>query len=142
MKRGPISAATRKAIWTSCRKWALKRGEAIGILPDQVPGQGEGVWAPFFGHPAYTMTLVGRLQQASDATVLLAFGERLPFGRGYKLWIRPFSGDLSGDAVHAASELNREIENVVRMCPGQYLWNYNRYKAPRGVAPPADRQGG
>ncbi|MBZ0092655.1 MAG: lysophospholipid acyltransferase family protein [Sulfuricellaceae bacterium] len=112
---------------------ALKRGEAIGILPDQVPGQGEGVWAPFFGRPAYTMSLVARLHKSSDAAILLAFGERLSFGRGYRLWIRPFQGDLSGDAKSAAAELNREIENVVRRCPAQYLWSYNRYKTPRGA---------
>ncbi|MGC4244693.1 MAG: lysophospholipid acyltransferase family protein, partial [Herbaspirillum sp.] len=36
---------------------ALKNGQAIGLLPDQVPQNGEGVWAEFFGKPAYTMTL-------------------------------------------------------------------------------------
>lgn len=112
---------------------ALKRGEAIGILPDQVPGQGEGVWAPFFGRPAYTMTLVGRLAASSGATVLMAFGERLPFGRGYKLWIRPFAGDWSGSPEASAAALNREIENLVRQKPEQYLWSYNRYKTPKGV---------
>src|SRR5512140_1113451 len=44
---------------------ALKRGEAIGLLPDQVPSRGEGEWAEFFGKPAYTMTLAGRLAQSS-----------------------------------------------------------------------------
>lgn len=116
---------------------ALKRGEAIGILPDQVPGQGEGIWALFFGRSAYTMTLVGRLASSSGATVLMAFGERLPFGRGYKLWIRPFAGDWSSEPAAAAASLNREIEALVRQKPEQYLWSYNRYKSPRGAEPPA-----
>ena len=64
---------------------ALKHGEAIGILPDQAPGVGEGEWAEFFGRPAYTMTLAGRLAEASGAQVILAYAERLPQGRGYHL---------------------------------------------------------
>jgi KDO2-lipid IV(A) lauroyltransferase len=62
---------------------ALKHGEAIGILPDQTPGVGEGEWAEFFGRPAYTMTLAGRLAEASGAGVILAYAERLPQAGGY-----------------------------------------------------------
>ena len=61
---------------------ALKRGEAIGMLPDQVPSQGEGEWVNFFSRPAYTMTLIGRLAQSSGAAVLLVYAERLPKGAG------------------------------------------------------------
>ncbi|MEO6421373.1 MAG: lipid A biosynthesis acyltransferase, partial [Candidatus Nitrotoga sp.] len=50
---------------------ALKRAEAIGLLPDQVPGNGEGEWADFFGRPAYTMTLIGRLVKSSGASVVM-----------------------------------------------------------------------
>ncbi|HCA26777.1 MAG TPA: lysophospholipid acyltransferase family protein [Betaproteobacteria bacterium] len=115
---------------------ALKRGEAVGVLPDQAPGAGDGVWAPFFGRPAYTMTLVERLRRASGATVLLAFGERLPRGRGYKLWIEPLAlGDAAG--ASAAATLNAALENMIRRCPEQYLWSYNRYKIPAGAPPPA-----
>ena len=59
---------------------ALRRGEAVGLLPDQVPPDGMGVWAPFFGRPAYTMTLAARLVQQTGAALLLAWGERLPRG--------------------------------------------------------------
>ena len=63
---------------------ALRRGEAVGLLPDQVPPEGMGVWAPFFGRPAYTMTLAARLAQQTGAVPLvLAWGERLPRGAGY-----------------------------------------------------------
>ena len=56
---------------------SLKKGEAVGMLPDQAPKVGEGKWLPFFGRPAYTMTLAARLTE-TGATVLMAFGERLP----------------------------------------------------------------
>ena len=109
---------------------ALKRGEAIGLLPDQVPGKGEGEWADFFGRPAYTMTLVGRLAESSGATVLMAYVERLPKGAGYAIHFMPleFTPDLP-----ITRQINAALENVVRACPAQYLWSYNRYKVPAGA---------
>jgi KDO2-lipid IV(A) lauroyltransferase len=116
---------------------ALKSGEAVGMLPDQVPGKGEGAWLPFFGRPAYTMTLAARLAD-TGATVLLAYAERLHYGAGYHLRLFPLSAPLTGDLVQRATQLNREIEGLIRLCPQQYLWGYNRYKEPRGAgAPPA-----
>lgn len=116
---------------------ALKKGEAVGMLPDQAPAQGEGVWAGFFGRPAYTMTLVARLAQTSGAPVLTAFAERLPKGAGYRLCIDPLP-PLPQDPQQAAETLNRAVEALVRRCPQQYLWSYNRYKVPAGVAPPGE----
>jgi KDO2-lipid IV(A) lauroyltransferase len=110
---------------------ALARGEAVGVLPDQAPGVGEGVWADFFGRPAYTMTLVTRLQRVSDAAVIMAFAERLPEGRGYRLHLEGLPTEHLDEAA-----LNRAIEAQVRRCPEQYLWSYNRYKIPAGAPPP------
>lgn len=112
---------------------ALKRGEAIGLLPDQVPGKGEGEWANFFGRPAYTMTLVERLAESSGAAILMAYAERLPHGAGYIIRITPLE---FVPGVPAASQMNAALEAVVRACPAQYLWSYNRYKTPRGAPPP------
>lgn len=117
---------------------ALKRGEAIGLLPDQVPSQGEGEWVDFFARPAYTMTLSGRLAQASGATVLLAFAERLPHGNGYALRFEPLPLDFSKPAP---LQINKALERVIAISPAQYLWSYNRYKVPQGVTPPdADKE--
>ncbi len=115
---------------------ALRRGEAAGILPDQVPGQGEGVWAEFFGRPAYTMTLAPRLARSTGAAVILAYAERLSWGRGFVLWLEPFPPEFPEDPQEAARLLNQAIEQVVRRNPAQYLWSYNRYKVPRGAPPP------
>jgi KDO2-lipid IV(A) lauroyltransferase len=113
---------------------ALKRGEAIGLLPDQVPSQGEGEWVDFFARPAYTMTLSGRLAQSSGAAVLLVFAERLPHGAGYKLNFEPLPLDFSGSVPR---QINAALERVIAISPAQYLWSYNRYKVPAGVQPPA-----
>lgn len=113
---------------------ALKAGEAIGILPDQAPGVGEGEWAEFFGRPAYTMILAGRLAEASGAQVILAYAERLPRGRGYHLHLEAMPQPLAGESP--ARSLNRALEGLIRQCPAQYVWGYNRYKVPAGASPP------
>lgn len=116
---------------------ALKSGEATIILPDQVPGNGEGIWAPFFGRPAYTMTLVPRLAQVDKVDVLLFVGERLPAGQGFKVHITPMPEAFTGDKTDDAARLNRAVEGLIQRFPSQYLWSYNRYKRPAGVdAPP------
>jgi KDO2-lipid IV(A) lauroyltransferase len=105
---------------------ALRAGEAVGILPDQVPGEGEGEWAPFFGEPAWTMTLPQRLAQASGAAVVLAVGERTAGGWRLHLWRH--------DGAPTPAALNGWMEELVRRWPEQYLWGYNRYKRPRRAA--------
>ena len=112
---------------------ALKRGQVIGVLPDQVPGNGEGEWAPFFGRPAYTMTLIGRLMQSSGAAVLMCHSERLPRGEGYVVHFTPLTFDA---ALSIPGQMNAALEAVIRNHPEQYLWSYNRYKVPRGALPP------
>ena len=112
---------------------ALRKGEAIGILPDQAPGVGEGEWAEFFGRPAYTMTLTGRLAE-TGAQVILAFAERLPGGRGYHLHLEAMPAPLAEEAP--ARTLNRALEGLIRRCPAQYVWGYNRYKVPAGAQAP------
>lgn len=110
---------------------ALKRGEAIGLLPDQVPSGGEGEWANFFGRPAYTMTLAGRLAQASDAAILMVSAERR--AKGYVISFEPLQLDYSRSVPQ---QINEALEKAIRACPAQYLWSYNRYKVARGVPPP------
>ena len=110
---------------------ALRRGEAVGLLPDQVPPEGQGQWAPFFGRDAYTMTLAVRLAQQTGAAVVLARCERLPWGRGYVTHFEPLSAPLSADMDQAVLQINQAMEHLIRQCPEQYLWGYGRYKKPR-----------
>ena len=117
----------------------LKKGQPIGLLPDQVPQQGEGVWAPFFGRSAYTMTLPAKLAQMGDAAVILVYAERLAAGKGFVVRFVPFEGELSGTAAEQAGAINRAMEQLIARCPSQYFWSYNRYKQPDGVAAPEAR---
>lgn len=103
----------------------LKSGEAVGILPDQVPDLGDGIWATYFGEPAYSMTLVSKLVEATGATVLLVYGERLAWGQGFVIHIEPLNTDTS------PQDINNAIEGLVRKKPEQYLWSYSRFKQPK-----------
>ena len=115
---------------------ALRSGRTAGILPDQVPSQGEGAWVSFFGRPAYTMTLPARLAAANGARIVFALCERLSAGRGYRLRLVPFDEPLTGDIEADTQRLNLALEALIRQCPAQYLWGYNRYKAPAGAPTP------
>ena len=110
---------------------ALRAGQAVGLLPDQVPPEGQGVWSPFFGQPAYTMTLAARLIQQTGATPLLIWGERLPGARGFRIHVQAFPEPLSTDLDSAVAQINRAMETLICQCPQQYLWGYGRYKKPR-----------
>jgi len=112
---------------------ALRAGRAVGLLPDQVPPEGMGQWAPFFGKPAYTMTLAARLAAQTGARVVLIWGERLPWGRGYRLHARALGHELSSELDVAVVQINQAMERLVRERPGQYLWGYARYKGPRSA---------
>ena len=132
--RGNICLVETNTRGASALLAALRRDEWVGILPDQVPSRGQGEWADFFGRPAFTMTLVGRLQQRTDADVILCFCERLPRGKGYHIHLEPLPPAEPGESD--ARRLNRALERLIRRKPEQYLWSYNRYKVPQGVTPP------
>jgi KDO2-lipid IV(A) lauroyltransferase len=112
---------------------ALKRGETVGVLPDQVPGNGEGEWSSFFGRSAYSMTLIGRLIQSSGAATVMCYCKRLPSGEGYELHFAPMIID---ESTSIAQQINASMESVIATCPEQYLWSYNRYKTPKGAPMP------
>jgi len=110
---------------------ALKQGRVIGLLPDQVPGDGLGVWAPFFGRTAYTMTLAVRLAQQTGATLLLTWGDRLAWGQGYVVHVEPLNLPLDQSNEACATALNQAMEALIKRRPNMYLWSYARYKQPR-----------
>ena len=114
----------------------LRRGGCTMVLPDQVPGLGDGEWVDFFGRPAYTMTLIGRLQEATGAAIVFCYAERLPRGEGYEMHFAPLDEPLPADRNAAARQVNAMVETLVRACPAQYLWGYNRFKRPAGAPPP------
>ncbi|HKJ95059.1 MAG TPA: lysophospholipid acyltransferase family protein [Gammaproteobacteria bacterium] len=116
---------------------ALRNGESVGVLPDQQPPE-EGVFVPFFGHPAKTMTLFSKLARRSGAPVIIGWAERLPRGRGFRVHWRPVDAAVgNADAEAGAAAMNRAIEDAVRELPEQYQWTYRRYsRRPEGERNP------
>lgn len=108
----------------------LLKGQTIGFLPDQVPALGDGVYAPFFGRNAYTITLVQRMQTIRNSPVFTVGLERLPKGKGFYFHIEPMDEMLSDNPEIAAAQMNAALESMIRKMPTQYLWGYNRYKTP------------
>lgn len=125
--------ADRNAPRTLIRRFAA--GDLIGILPDQQPKIGEGVFAPFFGVQALTMTLATRLAQR--VPTVFGWAERLPDSTGFRLHFKPAPSELADpDPVVAATAMNRAIEDWAREVPEQYVWTYKRFsKRPAGEPP-------
>ena len=111
----------------------MKQGHTFGALPDQVPSKGEGVWADFFGRPAYTMTLPVRVAHQFKADRFFVWGVRS--GDGWRIEAVKWDEPLTGDTEKDAEAMNRQIEAVIRRMPEQYAWSYNRYKTPAGAHP-------
>ncbi len=110
---------------------ARDRGELIGLLPDQSPRRATGVFAPFFGRLALTMTLLPRMLRGRDDRVFFAFAERLPYGRGFRYHELEAGPEIADpDPEIAAAEINRLVEALVRQCPEQYNWAYKRFRPP------------
>ena len=118
---------------------ALRRGETIGLLPDQVPDAGkggDGAWADFFGRPAYTMTLAQKFAKTTGALVVMVACIRLAKGAGYRLVFAPLP-PFSENVEASAMELNAAVERAIGLAADQYLWSYNRYKVPAGSRTPS-----
>ena len=107
---------------------ALRSGEVAGILPDQDPGRGSGVFVPFFGVPARTITATSRLARMSGAAVVPYYPVRRPDGR-YRVRVLPALENFPGeDATADAARINALIEGWAREAPEQYLWVHRRFK--------------
>lgn len=116
----------------------LHAGGVVGILPDQQPKLGDGVFASFFGIDALSMTLLPRLAQRSGATVLFAIAERARDGASFDIHFQPGSATLSGNELPAAVvALNAAVEALARRDESQYQWTYKRFsRQPPGTANP------
>jgi KDO2-lipid IV(A) lauroyltransferase len=109
----------------------LKSGGAIGLLPDQVPLEGMGIWSNVFGKPAYTMTLAAKLAQSNQCPVVMVWCERLSLGRGYRVFTQTLELHLEGTLDAAVQHINNAVEAAICQLPTQYLWGYARYKEPK-----------
>ncbi len=116
---------------------ALRRHEQVGILPDQQAEDGSGLFSPFFGHDAYTMTLLNSLRLKSASRVLMCFAERVPNGWCIH-FVEPDEMIYAEDLQQAVNGLNKSVERCVRACPEQYQWEYKRFRKQADNSNPYD----
>lgn len=116
---------------------SLKKGEIVAVLPDQEPDLEGGIFAPFFGQAALTMTLAHKLaQKQPNARVFVAAAVRQS-PRQYQVVIKPVEAFGQCDALTGASAMNAVIETLVREYPEQYQWEYKRFQTqPEGKPSP------
>jgi Kdo2-lipid IVA lauroyltransferase/acyltransferase len=127
--RGGISLAPTNRKGVAQLLKALQRGEMIGLLPDQVPTEEGGKFAPFFAEPALTMTLVSKLIERCKARVFCGYVQRLPESRGFKLVIREAEPEIyNADLDESVKGLNRTVERCVMDAVEQYQWEYKRFR--------------
>ena len=108
---------------------SLKKGHVMMILPDQVPKQGAGIYTPFFGQSAYTMTLLHRFIQKTGAKLLLGSCLRDNIANGFNIDLQEPGFDINTDSVNDFNlGLNQQIESMIRQAPEQYQWAYKRFK--------------
>lgn len=120
-----LAPTTRKGVSQVLK--ALQAGEVVSILPDQVPDEGSGQTASFFGHPAQTMTLVYKLIQRTGCDVLMIFAKRVT--GGFQLVVREADSAVRDSDINTSLDaLNRSVEACVREVPEQYQWEYKRFK--------------
>jgi Kdo2-lipid IVA lauroyltransferase/acyltransferase len=112
----------------------LKAGGLTIILPDQQPATQGGIFSPFFGVQAYSMTLIHRLQTRTSARILFAYAR--PEKSGFVMGFCPPDAEVYSDSEQVAVDaMNRTIESIVRQAPEQYQWEYKRFrKRPDGEA--------
>jgi KDO2-lipid IV(A) lauroyltransferase len=129
-QQGDLSMATADKKGVIKLQRALSKGDLIGILPDQDPGEEGSILAPFFNHDARTMTLLAKLVRKNNAKVLLTWATRLEKGKGYELNLEPVNILSDSDKLYDDVVLmNQAIEGLVRTKPEQYLWNYKRFRS-------------
>ena len=123
-KKGLVNLASADSLGLRKILIALQRSEAIGILPDQVADKGQGEMAEFFGRPAYTMILTNKLIKRTEASIVMAYGERLKDGKGFDIHFKL----IDRKNISTPLSLNKELESFIRKNPTQYYWSYDRFK--------------
>jgi lipopolysaccharide heptosyltransferase II len=107
----------------------LRSGGGVGILSDQHAGD-HGVWTPFFGRLTSTSPLPGLLAKRTQAAVIAAGVYTTGPARWRIVFTERFDQpDASVEAL--TSEINKVIEQQIRVAPEDWFWVHNRWKTPQ-----------
>ena len=111
---------------------AVRRGEIVGILPDNVASSGDGVWVNFFGEPVYAMTLATKMTLMENTATFLVSSTR--YNDGFSVKYIPFVPQ-SVDLVEVIQDMYHQFEKMILIAPSQYYWSYDRFRVPAHATP-------
>ena len=108
---------------------ALKQGGVTAILPDHVPDHSGGIFSEFMGQRVLTTTLVSKLAQKTQCSVVGLSCIRRNDGLGFDIVCDLLDSEiLSKDLSRSVDYLNKEITRMIARAPEQYMWGYKRFK--------------
>lgn len=115
----------------------LRKGAFTAILPDHIPNEQGGIFAPFFGINTWTGVMVPKLAHRTGCRVIVMGCLRREDGEGFDIYFLPADPDISNeDLLTATTAMNRSMEMLIRMAPEHYQWNYKRFKKNEGLKNP------
>ncbi|MFM7101772.1 MAG: lysophospholipid acyltransferase family protein [Verrucomicrobiota bacterium] len=110
---------------------ALHQGEVLALMIDQHVHEGR-VQVDFLGRPAWTSRSVAMLQFTTRAPLVVAVAVRTGTLRFEVHAVGPLrvprTGDRERDVRDFLQSLTAEVERLVRLYPGQYMWGHRRWK--------------
>ena len=111
----------------------LREGGILGVLSDVNAHPKEGVFVPFFGVPACTLSGAAMLAIRSNALIFPTFCIWDKSVKRYKFVHGPLlepanTGDRKQDIIATTAAYTSEIEKIIREYPDQWMWIHRRWK--------------
>lgn len=124
---GEAFSTDPKGIMSLIRR--VKKGGVMMILTDQAPRLGSGIYSPFYGQDAYTMSLLHKIVQKTNANLLFGCCLRKNNERGFSINIfKPDFDSQTSSTEEFNAGMNKQIESIIALAPEQYQWSYKRFK--------------
>jgi Kdo2-lipid IVA lauroyltransferase/acyltransferase len=114
---------------------AIKNSRGVAFVFDQNFGEEGGVFVPFFGRPAATTPVFGRISARLQVPVLpvLAY----PDGAGYRIvYEKPIYPkkelSIEENSMRIIEESTKILENGIRKIPWAWFWMHDRWRTQPG----------
>ena len=114
----------------------LKRGNILGIVPDQDVDSIDGVFVDYFGRPAHTPVAPVKLAMAAGTKIVPTLVVRKADNTHKLVFEKPigpdsWEGATDDDIVRYTQEWTSVLEKYVREYPEQWVWLHERWKTGR-----------
>lgn len=107
---------------------ALRNNEFLGLLPDSVASQGNGVWTNFLGQKVFATTLATKFMLSENVTTFIVASTRVE--GGFIVEYIPFIPS-DNNIANIVQGVYNVLEKIVLRAPTQYFWSYDRFRIPR-----------